>query len=1033
MIKRVLLLLVTSSLAAFADDFPKPFNTEKDLSGPMPAEEVARTMQLPPGFKCQVFAAEPEVQQPIAMVFDARGRLWVAENYTYAEMPKRWDLTMRDRITILEDTNGDGKMDKRTVFWDKGSYLTSLEVGYGGVWILNNGTLSFIADKNGDDVPDAEPQVLLDGFNVTTIGHNIVNGLRWGPDGWLYGRHGITSDSLVGAPGTPPEQRTRLNCSIWRYHPVTHKFEVVCQGCTNSWGHDWDEHGELFFINTVIGHLWHGIPGAYYRRMFGTPLNPHAYEMIEQTADHFHWDTSGEKWNDNKKGMTGGTDAAGGGHAHVGLLIYQGGAWPAEYNGAMLTCNLHGNRINMDRLERQGNGFVGKHAPDFAKTKDKWFRGLDLITGPDGNVYVNDWSDTGECHDADGVHRTSGRIYKISYGEPKKLEPFDVSKMTEKELLPLLNSKNNWWSRKAWQQLFEIYHNMDASKEADQRDFAMNKGNALLHSSPDAPRETAWLRLVRGTIAFDPNTGIGMAMGFLKGITNSTDEAVRSGAIDLITNEAPIPTNGQYATRTPEGADIQVTLPNIINEFVELAKTDPSGLVRLHLASALQRLPLEARFPLATALASHEEDASDRQQPLMIWYGIEPAVVAHPAESLALIASAKIPTVRRLVTRRLAEEMEKQPKLADDLVALALKSEGAADDIVRGLSQALQGFSKAAKPAQWDKLAEVMQSKGSDELKAQTRELSSIFGSGRATEELIAIAQNAEADAGARINALNSLVRSPKPELLALLKGWIKDKVLAAYAVRGLSNFDDSSIPGVLLGMYKYFPENVRGDAINTLISRPAYAKQLLERIEKGTQPAASITPFQARQIRNFNDEALNKLLGKVWGEIREAPEAKKQEQAKYKAVLTPEVLAKADARQGRMVFASVCAACHKLYGEGAAIGPELTGSDRHNINYLLENIVDPSAVVPNDFRLTVLKMKDGRVLSGVIPEQTERTVTVVSPALRQQVERKDIAETQTLPISLMPEGLLPAMTEDQVKNLFAYLMGNGQVELPGK
>ena len=954
MIKRVLLLLVTSSLVAFADDFPKPFNTEKDLSGPMPAEEVARTMQLPPGFKCQVFAAEPEVQQPIAMVFDARGRLWVAENYTYAEMPKRWDLTMRDRITILEDTKGDGKMDKRTVFWDKGSYLTSLEVGYGGVWILNNGTLSFIADKNGDDVPDAEPQVLLDGFNVTTIGHNIVNGLRWGPDGWLYGRHGITSDSLVGAPGTPPEQRTRLNCSIWRYHPVTHKFEVVCQGCTNSWGHDWDEHGELFFINTVIGHLWHGIPGAYYRRMFGTPLNPHAYEMIEQTADHFHWDTSGEKWNDNKKGMTGGTDAAGGGHAHVGLLIYQGGAWPAEYNGAMLTCNLHGNRINVDRLERQGNGFVGKHAPDFAKTKDKWFRGLDLITGPDGNVYVNDWSDTGECHDADGIHRTSGRIYKISYGDAPKVTGIDLSKMSTEELTKQLSNKNSWWARTAEHMLRE-----------------------------------------RGAM-IEPKAAE---------LIVSKDEYQRAKAVTILAEQKP----------------------------ADLPKDDPSGLVRLHLASALQRLPFEARFPLATALASHEEDASDRQQPLMIWYGIEPAVVAHPAESLALIASAKIPTVRRLVTRRLAEEMEKQPKLADDLVALALKSEGGADDIVRGLSQALQGFSKAAKPAQWDKLAEVMQSKGSDELKAQARELSSIFGSGRATEELIAIAQNAEADAGARINALNSLVRSPKPELLALLKGWIKDKVLASYAVRGLSSFDDSSIPGALLGMYKYFPENVRGDAINTLISRPAYAKQLLERIEKGTQPAASITPFQARQIRNFNDEALNKLLGKVWGEIREAPEAKKQEQAKYKAVLTPEILAKADARQGRMVFASVCAACHKLYGEGAAIGPELTGSDRHNINYLLENIVDPSAVVPNDFRLTVLKMKDGRVLSGVIPEQTERTVTVVSPALRQQVERKDIAETQTLPISLMPEGLLPAMTEEQVKNLFAYLMGNGQVELPAK
>ena len=949
------LLYFFAPVAALAADFPAPYNTEKDLAGPMPAEEVARTMQLPPGFKCQVFAAEPEVQQPIAMVFDTKGRLWVAENYTYAENPKRWDTNMRDRITILEDKDGDGKMDSRKVFWDKGSYLTSIEIGYGGVWLLNNGTLSFIADKNGDDVPDAEPQVLLDGFNVTTIGHNIVNGLRWGPDGWLYGRHGITSDSLVGAPGTPPDQRTRLNCAIWRYHPVTHKFEVVCQGGTNPWGHDWDEHGELFFINTVIGHLWHGIPGAYYRRMFGTHLNQHSYEVIEQTADHFHWDAGTEKWSDTKKGMSNKTDELGGGHAHVGLLIYQGGAWPAEYNGAMLTCNLHGNRINMDRLERQGNGFVGKHAPDFAKTKDKWFRGLDLITSPDGNVFVNDWSDSGECHDNDGIHRTSGRIYKISYGEPKKFTGIDLAKLSNEELTKELTNKNSWWARTAEHQLRE-----------------------------------------RG-VFIDPKGA---------DLITSKDEYQRAKAVTLLSEQQPS----------------------------SLPKDDASPLVRLHLASALNRLTLADRFPLATALAAHAEDANDHQQPLMIWYGIEPAVVGHPTESLALIASAKIPTVRRLITRRLAEEMEKQPKLADDLVALALNTESASDDIIRGLSQALQGFSKATKPANWDKLAEALQAKGSDEIKGLTRELSVIFGSGRASDELIAIAKNSEADAKARINALNSLVRSPKPELLDLLKGWIKDKVLASYAVRGLASFDDSSIPGTLLGMYKYFgSDEVRADAINTLISRPSYAKALLARVEKQEIPASSITPFQARQIRNFNDESLNALLAKVWGEIREAPEAKKQETAKFKALLTPDVLAKADAAKGRVVFAGICAACHKLYGEGAAIGPELTGSDRHNINYLLENIIDPNAVVPNDYRLTVLKMKDGRILSGVIPEQTERTVTIVSPGQRLQVERQDIADTQHPPVSLMPEGLLGAMTEEQVRNLFAYLMGNGQVELPGK
>ncbi|MFM2168428.1 MAG: hypothetical protein RIS79_2799, partial [Verrucomicrobiota bacterium] len=310
-----------------AADFPAIYDTEK--GAPMSAEEAAATMELPPGFKCLVFAAEPDVRQPIGIAWDAKGRLWVAENYTFAENPMRWDTKLRDRLIILEDKDGDGKHDGRKVFWEGGSYLTSVETGYGGAWVLHNGTLSFIADKNGDDTPDGEPEVLLDGFNVKTIGHNIVNGLRWGPDGWLYGRHGITDTSAVGPPGTPLEKRTKINCGIWRYHPTRKVFEVVCHGGTNSWGHDWNADGELFWINTVIGHLWHGIPGAYYRRMFGTHLNPHVYEVIEQTADHFHWDAGAETWSDIRKlGVTGKTDSLGGGHAHVGMLIYQGGLWP---------------------------------------------------------------------------------------------------------------------------------------------------------------------------------------------------------------------------------------------------------------------------------------------------------------------------------------------------------------------------------------------------------------------------------------------------------------------------------------------------------------------------------------------------------------------------------------------------------------------------------------------------------------------------------------------------------------------------------
>lgn len=944
---RPLLAVVTNlACASLAADFPKPYDSEK--GSPMPAEEVARTMELPPGFKCQVFAAEPDVQQPIAMAWDRKARLWVAENYTYAENPRRWDTALQDRLIILEDKDGDGKQDGRKVFWEQGSYLTSVELGYGGVWILNAGTLSFIADRNGDDVPDGAPEVLLDGFNVKTIGHNIVNGLRWGPDGWLYGRHGITDTSAVGAPGTPLEKRTKLNCALWRYHPVRKVFEVVCHGGTNSWGHDWNQDGQLFYINTVIGHLWHAIPGAYYRRMFGAHLNPHVYEVIEQTADHFHWDAGAETWSDIRKlGITGKTDTLGGGHAHVGMLIYQGGTWPKEYHGSMLTCNLHGNRINVDKLERQGCGYVGKHAPDFMKAKDKWFRGIELLTGPDGNVFVADWSDTGECHDSDGVHRSSGRIYKIVYGGPKKAEPVNVAAMKDEELANLLESPNNWWSRMARQTLIER--------------------------------------------AGAPKTLIG---------NSATEEAKRVQALRQLG---------------------ETDISSLAGACAKAAKEDPSGLVRIEVASALQRIPLEARWPIATALAQHEEDANDRQQPLMIWYGIEPAVAANLMKGVELVGQAKIPTVRRLVARRISEEIEKQPAAVDALVALAATRMDIRDDILRGMAAGLEGWSKAAKPKRWEDLAKGVTGQG--ELADSVRQLSIVFGGGRPAKELLAIINDVDSDAAARRNAFESLFRSPNPDLLPIARNLINDKILAVEARKSLASFDDPSVPAALLKTWPERSLDQQAATVDTLISRPSYAQSLLRAVESGKCPSSAITPYQARQIRSLGDAELSKKLTAVWGELRDTPEAKKAELVRWRERLTVDTLASADKATGRAIFQAVCATCHKLYGQGGVIGPELTGSDRGNLNYLLENILDPSAIVPNDFRMTVLTLKDGRVITGVVPQQTEKVVTVQTPAERLLIERASIASTQGLAMSMMPEGLLSALTPEQARDLIAYLM----------
>ncbi|HLU46898.1 MAG TPA: PVC-type heme-binding CxxCH protein, partial [Planctomycetota bacterium] len=275
-----LIVSVLLGVPAFGADDPPPRDTQPvDGAIPTPAEALA-SLRLPEGFRATLFASEPDVRQPIAFAFDERGRLWVAENYTYAEREVGFADDLRDRIVILEDEDGDGRADKRTVFADDLSKLTSIEIGLGGVWALCAPHLVFFADGDRDDRPDGEPEIHLDGFQSDEdIRHNVVNGLRWGPDGWLWGRHGILATSLVGRPGSPSAERVPINCGMWRYHPTRRVFEAVVHGTTNPWGHDWDEHGELFFINTVIGHLWHVLPGAHYERMYGEDLRPHLYSL----------------------------------------------------------------------------------------------------------------------------------------------------------------------------------------------------------------------------------------------------------------------------------------------------------------------------------------------------------------------------------------------------------------------------------------------------------------------------------------------------------------------------------------------------------------------------------------------------------------------------------------------------------------------------------------------------------------------------------------------------------------------------------
>ncbi|HEV8605626.1 MAG TPA: PVC-type heme-binding CxxCH protein [Tepidisphaeraceae bacterium] len=592
---------------------PPPVDVVKNAG--LTAEQAVKEMTLPDGFSATVFAAEPDITQPIAMCMDARGRLWVVEAHSY---PKRQPEGQgKDRIIIFEDTDGDGKHDKRTVFMEGLNLVSGIEVGFGGVFVGAAPQFLFIPDKDGDDKPDGPPVVLLDGWGLEDT-HETLNAFMWGPDGWLYGCHGVFTFSKVGKPGTPAEQRIPINAGIWRYQPVKQVFEVFAEGTSNPWGVDFNDQGQAFCTACVIPHLFHIIQGARYTRQAGQHYNPYIYKDIKTIADHVHYaGTAGPHAGNNR------SDAAGGGHAHCGAMIYLGDSWPAQYRNSILMGNVHGNRINNDLLDAHGSGYVGKHGADFLKMNDKWSRLINMKYGPDGSVFMIDWYDKQACHDKtpERWDRGNGRVYKLAYNGTKGKQ-VDLAKMSDGELAKLQLSSNDWYVRTARKILQER-----ASEGAKSALLGM-----LAETSDPVKRlRVLWALHVCGGV--DET----VAMRELK----NPDQYVRAWIIQLAAEDKKVSSE-------------------MMAEFVRMASDDPSPVVRLYLASAMQRLPLEQRWDVIRGLVKHAEDSEDGNLPLLTWYAMEPLAAADPARALKVAGETKWTEFRQFVARRIASSTQKK-------------------------------------------------------------------------------------------------------------------------------------------------------------------------------------------------------------------------------------------------------------------------------------------------------------------------------------------------------------------------------------
>lgn len=963
-------------LAVAADRAPAPLDPHK----------AAKNAVLPDGFRMTVFAAEPDVTQPVSFTIDAKGRLWVAEALNYGE----WKPTGKDRIVILEEQNG--KL-KRTVFYEGFNYVTGLEVGFGGVWVMSPPCLYFVPDKDADDKPDGAPEVLFDGFGYKESRHNLANGFTWGPDGWLYGGHGRTSPSDVGRPGTAPDKRVHCDGGVFRIHPTRLVFENFADGTTNPWGVDFDDYGACFVSNCVNPHLFHVVQGGHFEPWRNRPSSLYAYDRLPTIADHLHY--PGGNWQD-ARGQTPEVLALGGGHAHCGTLVYLGDSFPRQYRNTAFMCNVHGRRINNDILKPKGSGYTASHGKDFMLSADPWFMGVTLRTGPDGSVYVSDWSDTGECHTLK-PDRATGRIYEISYvgkdeGRRMKDEQ-DLTKLPDAELVKLQGHENDYFVRHARRILQERSREPNTSAHKQLRELV------------EATEVEAKGRL-RGLWALHAVGGATPEL--LASLLNDKREHLRAWAIQFLCEQS-----------APSDA--------ILKQFVNLAERDPSPVVRLYLCSALQRLPLEKRWAIAEELARHAEDAADANLPLMLWYGIEPCVPTDLARAMKLALNCEIPLVRQFIARRVVDAALTKGDKADLsplVAALTLAGRKVQSDLLAGAREALRGRKSVPMPAGWPAAYARLDH-------GEATFLALLFGDPVALVDLKKLIADAASPAAERVKAIEALSEKRVPDLALLLHEQLADKATRRAALRGLAGYSHPDTPKKVLAVYAGLTADEKFDAVATLSARKEYALALLDAIEGKAVPRGDVTAFAARQMFALNDAALTERLKSVWGEVRETAADKQKAVAKYKAQLTPATLQTANVANGRAVFAKNCVACHKLFGEGGTIGPDLTGSNRSDLDYLLSNLVDPSAEVGRDFRMSVVRTTDSRVVTGIVVERTAARVVVQTATDKQIVAAEDVESVKESPLSIMPEGQLDKLSRDEVRDLFAYLGGKAQVPLP--
>ncbi|MFM7555730.1 MAG: PVC-type heme-binding CxxCH protein [Verrucomicrobiota bacterium] len=973
---------------------------------PGPRKTPAETMALmkpAADLRVDLLLHEPEVAQPTHFSFDARGRLWVAQyrqypypagarmvsrdkyyraHYDRVPEPPPRHTPGRDRITVHEDTDGDGLPDRHRVFVDGLNLANAVLPGRGGVWVMNTPYLLFFPDADGDDVPDGPPVVHLAGFGLEDT-HSVANGLVWGPDGWIYGGQGSTTTSRVVRPGLDPEGAPGVHfegCMVWRYHPVSREYELFAEGSGNVFGLELDGEGRLFSgHNGSETRGWHYQQGGYYLKQgvdpgkFGPPRNPHTFGQLPWMAPAAPFQR----------------------FTHL-LSVVEGPAMPPARQGQLLWLDpLHNVVLATDR-HRIGSTFGTRDLGTALHCGDEAFRPVYLANAPDGSVWIADFY---EHYIAHGQHYqsqidpTTGRLYRLRGADQSLLQDLRLDDKTPEALLAALTHSNRWHRLMATRVLAERISGDPGggSGRAGAELMARLKARVV---ADDAPIAALWALHQAG----------GLDEALAARLAGHPSALVREWSVRLMGDARRIgaPLLQAWLARLPHETDVRV---------------------RAQWAASARRLPAAQALPLLAALLAHDEDLADPCLPLLCWWIIDSHWPAARPQVLALWETGapwQRPLAREAVLPRLMRRCATEARRQDLLDAAWLLDRApdaaSVSALMAGFEEAFRGRDASALP---DELVQALARRGKASLALRLRQRDPA-----ALAEVLERWRSSAIPAAERAEWIRTLAHLRPPGWRALLSEAVREGQpvpIRLAALAGLGREVDAGVATEVLGLLPVAPTEVRAASLALLVSRPAWSLSLLEAIGRQTVDRRSVAPEVVERLRRSPDPKVRDGALQVWPVPSAVPAPEIADRIRHLERVLRE--APGNPYSGEAHFQQRCAGCHRLFFKGGSVGPDLTAYQRDHLGTLLHSILDPGAEIREGYASVEVETRDGRILAGFLTERDARSTTVRGLDGQDHVlAAGEVLEVRPTGRSLMPEGLLDDLDDRQLRDFFAYL-----------